>query len=110
MQNEKPTEKGIKHDQGKNRLELLSSHAIEEIGKVLTFGAKKYADHNWRGGLTYSRCLGATFRHLFAYLRGENKDPETGLSHISHALCELMFLSDFEHTRPDLDDRYKGDK
>lgn len=100
-------EGGIKHDQEKVRLELISPIAINELGKVLTFGAKKYASHNWRAGLARSRLLGAALRHILAYLGGEDKDPETGLSHIGHAFCCLMFILELEVTRPDLDDRYK---
>jgi hypothetical protein len=97
----------IKHDQGKVQLELLSPVWIEGVGQVLSFGAKKYAAHNWRRGLQRSRLLGACLRHVFAYLRGEDVDPETGLLHLYHASCCLMFASELHYTRPDLDDRYK---
>lgn len=96
-----------KHDSAKVRMELLSPVALEELSKVLTFGAKKYASHNWRKGLVWSRLLGAALRHLLAFMGGQDKDPETGISHINHAMCNLMFLSEFEHTHPELDDRYK---
>jgi hypothetical protein len=106
---EEAAPQGAKHDSGKPQMDLLSSIAIIELSKVLTFGATKYASHNWRKGIVYSRILAATLRHIFAYMAGETLDPETGLSHIAHALCELMFLLEFEKTRPDLDDRYKPD-
>ena len=98
---------GVKHDQGKPRMDLLSGLALEEVAKVLTFGAVKYGEHNWRGGIVFSRLIAAAMRHLFAYARGESKDPETGLSHIAHAMCCLMFLLEFAVTKPHLDDRYK---
>lgn len=98
---------GVKHDAGKPMMELLSASWVEGVAKVLTLGAKKYASHNWRKGILQSRLLGAAFRHLFAYLRGEDLDPETGLSHLYHASCELMFAAELRETRPDLDDRYK---
>ena len=96
-----------KKDQGKNRLDLLSSVWIRDVGLVLTFGCQKYAAHNWRKGLAQSRLLGAALRHLFSYLGGEDLDPETGLCHLAHASCCLMFASELRETRPDLDDRYK---
>ena len=102
------TSAGVKHDQDKPRMELISSIAMEELAKVLTFGAKKYASNNWRKGIAWTRILGAALRHIFAYLGGETYDKETGLSHIAHALCELMFLLEFEKTHPELDDRYKA--
>jgi len=110
---------GTKHDQHKIRMELLSPIALEKIAQVLTFGAQKYADHNWRKGIKWSRVLGAALRHLFAWARGEDKDPETGLSHLAHAGCCIMFLLEYELTHKNLDDRFvvssnfnelKGDK
>jgi hypothetical protein len=97
---------GIKHDQGKPRMELLDSQAISELAKVLTFGAQKYEAHNWRRGLKKTRLIAAALRHLFAYLGGEDKDPETGLSHAAHAMCCCMFILGLEH-REDLDDRFR---
>jgi hypothetical protein len=96
---------GVKFDQDKPRMDLLDARAIEQLALVLSFGAKKYAAHNWRKGLSKSRLIAAALRHIFAYLRGENNDPESGLSHVAHAMCCCMFLLGLEH-RPDLDDRY----
>lgn len=96
-----------KDDKEKIRLELLSPIALNAIGEVLTSGAKKYADHNWRHGFKWSRLLGAALRHLLAFIGGQDKDPETGLSHIAHLGCCVMFLLEHEITHKDLDDRYK---
>ncbi len=98
---------GKKNDSEKPRVELLSSIALIEIAKVMTFGAKKYDSHNWRGGIAWSRVLGAALRHLLAFLGGESKDPETGLSHLAHLACCTMFLLEYQVTHPELDDRYK---
>jgi Domain of unknown function (DUF5664) len=98
---------GMKHDQDKPQMELISSTWIEGVAAVLTFGAKKYAAHNWRKGIAQSRLLGATLRHLFAYSRGEDLDPETGLCHLYHASCCIMFASELRITHPELDDRWK---
>lgn len=98
---------GVKNDAEKIQLELLSTRWLLGVGQVLTFGAKKYAAHNWRKGLQRSRLLGAVLRHIVAYLGGEDLDPETGLLHLHHASCCLMFASELHETRPDLDDRYR---
>lgn len=100
---------GVKYDAGKLRVDLLDPLALEGIARVLEFGAIKYAPHNWRGGIHYSRLIGAALRHLFAIIRGEDIDPESGLPHIDHLGCCWMFLSNMMKTRPDLDDRYKGE-
>ena len=97
---------GEKKDTGKLPLELLPVDVLEEVAKVLQFGANKYAANNWRGGIAYSRVYGATLRHLFAWWRGEDNDAETGLSHLAHAICELCFaLAYILRLRSELDDR-----
>ena len=102
---------GRKDDGGKVRMELLSSIALRKVAEVLTFGAKKYADENWRAGIAWKRVIGAALRHLTAWKDGEDADPETNLSHAAHAACCLMFLLEYLETHPELDDRYKvGEK
>lgn len=98
---------GTKHDQEKVRLDLLSPIWLFGVGQVLTFGAKKYAAHNWRRGIHLSRLLGACLRHVFSFLGGEDRDPETGLSHLYHASCCLMFAAETYELRPEMDDRWK---
>ncbi|GEM_PF-2681872 len=99
---------GLKYDSEKPPISLVPSEAIVEIAKVLGFGARKYAAHNWRKGILYSRLISAAQRHLLDFNSGKDKDEESGLSHIAHALCCLVFISTFEtENRSDLDDRYK---
>lgn len=98
---------GVKFDEEKPDLSLLSPIAIFKIAEVMSYGSKKYDSHNWRKGFKFSRVLAAILRHLFSYLRGENKDPESGLSHLGHAACGIFFLLEFEETHPEMDDRYK---
>lgn len=102
----------IKHDQGKPDWTLVPFEALEDMVRVLEFGAKKYARNNWasNGGFSWTRVLSATLRHLFAFMRGEDIDPESGLSHISHAQCNLLFLAYFirnkdKFTKDDRDTR-----
>lgn len=104
----KPTKPpGIKHDEDKPDMSLLSNSALLKIAQVMTFGKKKYSAHNWRGGFIWSRPLAAAARHLYAYIGGEDKDPETGLSHLAHACCCLFMVLEFEETHKELDDRFK---
>lgn len=100
----------VKHDQNKPTISLISHHAVFELAKVLDFGAKKYSTHNWREGFLYSRCLSAALRHILAYNGGEDLDPESNLSHLAHAMCNLMFLLEFQATGTGSDDRYKTKK
>ena len=96
---------GLKLDKGKTRYELLSPYALEQIAQVLTYGAKKYAPRNWEKGIAWGRVFGALMRHMWAWWRGENLDKETGLSHLAHAGCCLMFLLHYTEHRKEFDDR-----
>lgn len=100
----------VKHDTGKADWSLMPWEAVEEINKVLAFGRNKYNEKNKKGpsswnwakgtGLGRLRVLNAVFRHLFAYARGEKFDPESNLSHLSHAACGLLFMI-YYNTYPD---------
>lgn len=99
---------GQKNDQGKPRMSLLSSSALEELAKVMSFGAVKYQDHNWRRGFKWSRLMDATLRHINAFNGGNRKDPETNLTHLAHAMANLMMLIEFEKMGIGEDDLFKG--
>jgi hypothetical protein len=102
------SDQSLKKDAGKIPLELLSDLALDEIGKVLAFGAQKYAPDGWRRGMAWRRLIGAAKRHLGAFSRGEDKDPETGLPHLAHLLCCAMFLMEYQLTGNGTDDRWQG--
>jgi hypothetical protein len=97
----------LKFDSDKLPLNLLSTEALNQTAAVLAFGAQKYAEHNWRKGFAWSRPLAAAMRHITAFNDGEDCDPESGLSHLAHASCCIMFLLEFQKTHPHLDDRYQ---
>ena len=106
----KASDAAIKHDDGKAPMSLLSKEALEQTAQVLAFGKQKYAAHNWRKGFAWSRPLSAALRHIMAFNDGEDKDPESGLSHLAHAMCCLMFVLEFEKTHKELDDRWTPTK
>jgi hypothetical protein len=77
--------------------DLLPLEITEETVKVLTFGAKKYSPGGWKTVPdAKDRYFAAALRHLTAYQSGEKTDPESGLSHLAHAACCIMFLQWFE--------------
>jgi len=87
---------GRKFDGGKLEFGLLPPLALEETVRVLTFGAQKYERGNWQKVPdSKRRYFDALQRHLWAWQRGEVIDPESGLHHLAHAMCCLMFL--YEH-------------
>lgn len=88
-----------KFDGKKNRLELIQPDFIEGLGRILSFGAEKYDTNNWmlaNSDEDQERIQGALLRHIFAYMKGEKIDQETGESHLYHATCNLMFLDYFD--------------
>tara|TARA_B110000967_G_C18419450_1_gene333115 strand:+ start:164 stop:562 length:399 start_codon:yes stop_codon:yes gene_type:complete len=98
---------GKKYDGGKPQLYLLPPKSLNEVGKVLTFGAEKYDPHNWRKvDDLQNRYTSAAMRHMLAHIDGEDVDEETGLSHLAHAICCLMFkledqlIAESEEKRP----------
>jgi hypothetical protein len=92
---------GRKADAGKSRLELLPPRAALAVGHVLRFGAEKYAPENWRKVTDGSqRYVGAALRHTMAWLNEENDDPESGLPHLAHAICSLLFVLELELEDP----------
>lgn len=92
----KKLEVGLKNDSDKTMWQLLPFDALEQIAQVFTLGAAKYSDRNWENGINYSRVIGATFRHMSAWVQGERVDAETGLSHLAHAGANVLFLLAYE--------------
>lgn len=86
---------GLKYDSEKPRVGLLSAdmpRAIEEVAKVLTYGAEKYAPGNWQHvDNAEQRYLDASWRHELQRAKGESKDAETGLDHLAHKICCDLF-------------------
>ena len=62
---------------------------------VLTYGADKYAQWNWTKGQSWSVPFNSGLRHLAAWLDHEDFDPESGLSHLGHFICNVLFLSQY---------------
>lgn len=112
---------GLRFDQGKVRMGLDSPIAAVGRARVLTKGAIKYADHNWRKGMPWSKCIDSLKRHLIKYESGEDYDTDpkcegcksntcinhTGELHIDQIQVNAMFLSEYFHTHKHHDDRYK---
>lgn len=88
---------GHKADNDKPRFSLVPLSALSEVIKVLEFGAKKYAPDNWQKvPAARTRYYDAAMRHLTAWFSGERNDPESGIHHLAHAGCCVLFLLWFE--------------
>ncbi len=96
---------GIKHDEDKPDLSLCPRPALDAMARALMFGAKKYSRNNYRGGFKRTRLIAAALRHLTSYSFGEDNDPESGLSHLDHAIACLAMLITNIHEGVSEDDR-----
>lgn len=84
---------GYRNDAGKPLFSLVPSDALEGVAAVLEYGARKYAERNWEKGMSWSRCFNSGMRHAWKWWRGQDLDPESGLPHIDHAVCNFLMLA-----------------
>lgn len=97
----------FKNDNGKLRFDLIPAAPLEEVARVYTIGAGKYADRNWELGLQWGRVFAALMRHAWKWWRGERFDLKDGQHHLASVAWCALALMEFEHTHPELDDRVK---
>lgn len=84
---------GVKYDASKPRWSLIPIGTMEEVVKVLEYGANKYSPDNWKKVPQMEiRYYDAAMRHIDAYWKGEYLDEESGQPHLAHAVCCLLFL------------------
>jgi hypothetical protein len=98
-----------KDDGGKVRFDLLPADALHEVARAFMSGlaAPGREPHNWNKGTIWSRYWNAPQRHLWAWLRGEQLDPQSGVSHLAHAVAGLLILLAYELRGIGEDDRPK---
>lgn len=78
---------------GKLRWDLLPLAEIEDIVRVYTEGAKKYADNSWQDIPDgFNRYFAATMRHLVAYAKGERFDSDTGCMHLAQVVWNAIAM------------------
>ena len=95
-------------DSGKSRVDLIPVLATEELGRVMAYGAEKYSIHNWAkhaGRWSWSQLIASALRHIYAWMRGEDDDKESGLNHLAHAMANLAMLIDLQVLGKGEDDR-----
>ena len=104
---DKPNDKvGLKFDTSKLRYSLIPPVATKALAEVLTYGAEKYAPNNWQlVSNPEERYTDALLRHLESYRAGEKIDPESGFSHLKHAITNIAFLLYFEEIKGQYEDK-----
>lgn len=86
------TDQSAKADKGKLELSLVNPELVKAVAEVRMYGTEKYGDsENWRK-VEPKRYVDALYRHLLAYIEGNEVDEESGLSHLAHMACNISFL------------------
>ena len=85
---------GIKHDSDKTRYDLIDWPFVEGMANVMTANVGKHEDDTWKSIEPFrQKHFSALMRHVVKWMCGEKLDAETGMSHLYHAACRLMFLA-----------------
>lgn len=95
-------------DSNKPPLAHLPWGALDEVAMVQAYGHKKYGDfYNYKKGMEVSRNISCAIRHLRAYMGREDLDAESGLPHLAHAACRILFALQNIKDGKAIDDRFK---
>lgn len=82
---------------------------VLEVAPVMATGAAKYGPFNWReqpvSAVTYAEAMQ---RHLSAWVEGQDKAEDSGLSHLAHIAASCGILLDAAANGTMLDDRVTG--
>lgn len=100
------SEPGLRFDNGKSRVDLIPAEFILALGQHFGAGAKKYAEHNWAKGMSWSRCYACAQRHMLAFWNGEDIDGETGSPHVIAAAWNMCALHWYANHGVGNDDRF----
>lgn len=101
-----PTTGGQKGDK-LARHDLLPPDIVNELAEHYGKGARKYADRNTEKGYPWSKSYAACHRHLNAFWRGEDVDPEMGSLHLIAAAWHCFTMAWFLRHNKGTDDRPK---
>ena len=67
---------------------------FEPMAQVLMYGAKKYDRDNWKKSVTsICQIADSLLRHIVALQNEEVTDKESGIHHVGHIMCNVMFLA-----------------
>jgi hypothetical protein len=95
-----------KKDDGKLRYDLIPPEALEELARVYTIGAAKYADNGWLNEpMRWGRIFRALVSHAFKWWAGETYDQTDGQHHLSSVAWCAFSLMVYEKRHLGEDDR-----
>jgi len=95
---------GHKDDKGKPRWDLVPYKQLEDVVKVLGYGADRYGANNWMlVDDAKNRYFAAMMRHIVAYIKGEKLDSESNLPPLAHAICCALYLMYFDEVNNEIE-------
>lgn len=100
---------GGQKGQKPERMDLIPPGALLEVARQYAWGAQKYSDWNWLKGYSYSLALAAMLRHIMAWEKGEDRDPESGTHHLAAVACHAFTLMTYQadpERYEEFDDRF----
>lgn len=105
---------GIAHWHIKTILNTLTDmygpELVIDVSYVVKMGAVKYGHSNYRNGMRFSLCISSFMGHLLKHsLLGQEKDEESGYSHLLHCAANMMMLLGYVED-PDIVDKYNDIK
>lgn len=98
---------GARYNKGKPDFSLIPLSTMEDEAQVWMYGKEKYKAWNWAKGMDWDVPYASAMRHLMAWQKGEDIDPESGLPHLAHVMCNIRMLTLYAKTYPEGDTRPK---
>lgn len=103
---------GIRENNLKLRWRNFPMFLIRPLIEVAHFGEQKYETFNFLKGQTVSNCMDSIKRHLDSFEDPDqsDNDNESGITHLAHIAWNALVAAYMIKKRPELDDRYRGEK
>lgn len=100
----------LRYNKGKPELSQLPPEFLIELAALMTECSKKYKKWNYALGQPYTMAYDSMMRHILAFMSGDDKDRESGFSHLTHIAANalIMWCTQNYHVKnvPELDDRF----
>jgi hypothetical protein len=91
-----------RHPGARLRYDLIPPGPLAAVAYAFTIGAPKRPHSDWRDGyqIDPSEYVAKIFRHLQAYRRGEQYDPDDGHEHLAAVVADCLVLMEYEQFGP----------
>lgn len=112
MKKKKQSKLGIRKTENKLRWRNFPRFLVRPLIQVAHFGESKYATFNFLKGQTVLNCLDSIDRHLDSFTdpTQPDEDIESKVTHLGHVAWNALVAAYMIKYRPELDDRWKGEK